>query len=264
MNKIKPKLNSVKRFGRRNAPTLTMIGSILAGFLSLGFTIDATIKATREVDEMRANGEEPTKKEILKKVAHHYIPAGLTAASAVTLAITSDSMHVKREKALSAALVASSEAYQVFRKKVEEKVGAEEVKQIQEEQKKEQIEAADPNEVITVWDEFIGYSFNTTLAKLLEAELEVNRRLNSHNSGNVCNGEVSLNEFYRLAGAKALRSAEGYSWNSWDMLNRVESSWIDFTHVIQKVVKGVGNSDKFYILYYSDEPRTEYEMKIEY
>ena len=247
------KLYSFRKSIRRNAPTIATIGSVIATGVALYLTGKATFKAVNAVNEMKKNEEQPTTKQILKKVVPYYIPAGIAAVTAVTLSITSNTIHVKRERMLSAALLASNEALTMFREKLTEKVSGETVKQItelpMEEKEVDRKPMIEPNDYIWIYDEFSGYKFRTTYGKLLEAEKEVNRRLNN-NDRYTCKGYVDYDDFFKMMDVQPTMYIRNFCWDSSDTWDLWDTAWIDFYHEETQTPDGC----RMIILRYSIDP----------
>ena len=130
-------MKTIKERIKRNAPTLMIIGNVIGVFVTGGLCVYETIKAVRIVDKLKETIEKPTKKQILKAVAPYYISPAISAAVTIGLGLSSNAVNIKRQQALSAALIASNEAFRAFKEKTVEKIGEEGVKKIVENQAKE-------------------------------------------------------------------------------------------------------------------------------
>lgn len=226
------KMQRFKKFTKKNLPTILTWVSAITTAGSLVCTGVATVKAVRKYDEIKKENKDAGKKEILKAVVPYYIPAAGFAAGAITCTFASNHINLKRQRILSGALLASTEAFQAFRKKVSEKMGEEKVKEIEDEQAKEakvvKAPTVNQNEKITVYDEFAHYKFETTRQRLNDACYEVNRRLNHYDGGYLCRGEVPYAEFYRFLGVKAPERMKAYIWDSSTMFDDFDTGWVDF------------------------------------
>lgn len=230
MNKLNRKLYLICNLFKKNLPTiLTWTGAIsTAG--ALYYTGKATVKAVRVYDELK-KGDELDKKEFVKTVGPYYVPAVILAASSIGCGFSSNHINLKRQRMLSGALFASNEALSVVKRKIEDKIGKEEAKQLTEECRKELDARKVPTylseEVIRVHDAFMNYTFETTMTRLIDAETEVNRQLNNP-AWSI--GIVPYDRFYSWMKAKPPKGSNLYVWECYDMQCGYESSWIDFYH----------------------------------
>ena len=234
-------MRRIRRTVKRKAPTLLTIGNAVGVFATAGLTAYGTYKAVKKVEKLKETVENPTKKEILKEVAPCYISPLVSAILTVMCGVSSNAININRQKALAAALLTSNEAMSAFKKKVEDKIGGEEVKKIVEEQAKEAVIAEEPRKVIsngdyiTVYDKFSGYKFRTTFEKLVAAEKEVNKCLNDNQYTGYVNtrlrpGEFEYSEFFRLMDVKPTLFSRAYVWDSSEMWDIWNTGWIDFMH----------------------------------
>lgn len=259
---MKKKRGSIKHWGKKNLPTILTWTSAISTVGALYFTGKATVKAVRTYDELKKENKDISKKEILKAVGPYYIPAAGFAAASVACSFSSNHINLKRQQILAGALFASNEALQAFRKKVTEKIGEDEVKQITKEQAQEaplvESKRHIPGEKVVVYDDFLQYKFETTFEKLNDAEFEVNRRLNN-NDCYICTGNVPYEEFYRWMDVRPPKTAYAYSWNSSDMWDLYNTAWVDFYQV--DTVDSDGR--RMIILRYNFEPMMKSILKIE-
>lgn len=248
-------MRRIKRYVKRNAPTIFIFGNAIGVLVTAGLTVYGTVKAVRKVDKLKETIEKPTKKQILKAVAPCYISSAISAGVTIGFGLSSNAISNKRQQALSAALIASNEAIQNFKEIAKEKFGEEEVKKIVEEQAKETLVRGEPakaissDDYINVYDEFSGYKFRTTMKKLNDAEFEVNRRLN-HNDNWKCGGDVGYDDFFRWMDVPPTLYCKAYCWDSSDMWDVWNTGWVDFFH--EKTVDDKG--DETIILRYSIQP----------
>lgn len=247
-------MKTIKKRIKRNAPTLMIIGNVIGVFVTGGLCVYETIKAVRKVDKLKETVEKPTKKQILKAVAPYYISPAISAGLTVGLGLSSNAVNIKRQQALSAALIASNEAFRAFKEKTVEKIGEEGVKKIVEKQAKEAT-TQEPKKIsqnadyITVYDKFSGYKFRTTQKDLDKAEFEVNRRLNHSENGRWV-GEVNYDDFFRWMNVKPTLYSKAYCWDSSNMWDSLDTGWVDFYHEKTTDVNG----DEIIILRYSVDP----------
>ena len=254
MDKLNRTLYLFRKWFKKNLPTILTWTGAISTVGALCLTSRATVKAVRVYDQLKDENNKVDKKVFIKKVIPYYIPAAGFAASSIVCTFSSNHINLKRQRVLSGALFASNEALSAFKKKVEEKIGKEETKQIVEECKKETNERkAIPylsEEIIRVHDAFMNYTFETTMTKLIDAETEVNRQLNNP-AWSI--GIVPYDRFYSWMKAKPPKGSDLYVWECYEMQCGYESSWIDFYH--EDTVDSNGN--RLIILRFTIEPELD-------
>lgn len=227
------KANKLLMACKKNLPTLLTIASVLSGAAALYFTGKGTIKAVRKYDALKESGADITPKVIFQQVVPYYIPAIGFAVTSFGCNIAGNTIHVKRNRALSLAAVSAIESLRDFKQKTLEVAGEEAVKQIEEKRGKETNLVEHPIELlgkkIRVYDDFTRMKFETTWERLKDAEDNLNRTLN-----NPCWGvtRMELKEFYRELGVDLSRekkvSAFNYIWDEYYISVNYEMSHVDF------------------------------------
>lgn len=231
MDKLNRTLYLFRKWFKKNLPTILTWTGAISTVGALYLTSRATVKAVRVYDQLKDENNKVDKKVFIKKVIPYYIPAAGFAASSIVCTFSSNHINLKRQRVLSGALFAGNEALSAFKKKIEEKVGEEETKQITDECKKELKEKKAityiTDEVIKVRDEFMNYTFETTMSRLIDAENEVNCQLNNPAWGS---GIVPYDAFYSWMKVKPPKGADLYVWETYEMQCGWERSWISFVH----------------------------------
>ncbi len=246
-------------FCRRKLPTILAIVSAVTEGFALYFTGAATVKSVRKYDELKSAGVKITPKVIAKKFVPYYIPAIGFAATSLSCNIASNTIHVRRNRALTLTATSAMETLRSFKSKTEEVVGPQKMQEIEGECAKNAklIRGVSyfADEVIRVYDNFTGIKFETTTGKLMDAETEVNRQINSPCMG-PC--RAPLKDFYRWMGVDAtkIKSSIGacdYVWDQQAMIIGWELSFVDFYHEQLKDNDGT----PLIILRYFPEPELE-------
>lgn len=231
MNKLNRTLYLFRKWFKKNLPTILTWTGAISTVGALCLTSRATVKAVRVYDQLKDENNKVDKKVFIKKVIPYYIPAAGFAASSIVCTFSSNHINLKRQRVLSGALFASNEALSAFKKKVEEKIGKEETKQITEECKREINDRKAvtylSDEIIKVYDSFMNYTFETTMTNLIDAETNVNRILNNPAWSL---GIVPYDVFYSWLKVTPPKGAELYTWHEYEMSTGYECTWVDFYH----------------------------------
>lgn len=165
----------------------------------------------------------------------HYIPPAVVGAGTVVCILCSNGISKKKQLSLAAAYSLVNKKYSLYQNKVKETFGEEAHEQIiksldVEKARNVYISAEtfglsangfdldDEGETRLFYDEFSDRYFQSTFAKVLQAELHLNRNF-------LLKGVQSLNDFYEFLGLE--KTDEG-DWLGWS--NIQEYYWIDFNH----------------------------------
>lgn len=232
MNKL---LQSSKRFVKNNASTiLTGVGSV--GVIATAvMAVKATPKALSLIKEAEEKkGEELTKMEILAVAGPTYIPAILIGTTTIACIFGANILNKRQQAALMSAYALLDSTYKDYKAKVQELYGDDANDEIMNEIAKDKYEETDispPADERLFYDEYSQRYFHSTTEKVLRAEYEINRILNSE-----CG--VYLNEFYELLGLERVDYGNFIGWSSFELMEMSWSSWLDFNH--RKVVMDDG------------------------
>lgn len=248
MNKF---IRKSQLFIKRNAPTiLTYVGS--AGVIgTAALAVKATPKALKLIEQAKEEkGEELTKFETVNVAAPVYIPAAITGVATITCIFGANALNKRKQAALVSAYVLLDNSYKEYKKKVEELYGEEADLHVTREIAKDHYEEDDiqvDDGKLLFYDDFSSRYFESTMADVIQAEYEINKRLNEDNEANV-------NDFYEMLGlpAKAYDDEVGWSLelgSAW-----YGYSWIDFEH--EKVV--MEDDLECYIIIMKTKPHAGY------
>lgn len=256
------KANKLMIFVRRNLPTILTITGALSGAASLYFTGVGTVKAVRKYDKLKEEGVEITPKVIVKHIVPYYIPAIGFAGTSLGCSITANTIHKKRNKALTLAAIGAMESLRDFKEKTIEVAGEEVEKKIEEKRAQETELTESPTSYlgkkIRVYDDFTRMKFETTWENLKDAEDDVNRTLHNPWMGMT---RVELRKFYKdlgvdLSKSKAI-SAENHAWDEEYLAINWEMTYVDFydkeTFVDNDGVETI-------LLRYFPEPEPQHEI----
>lgn len=249
MNKL---LNGSKLFVRKNASTiLTCIGAIGVIATSV-LAVRATSKALMLLENAKEEkGESLTKMEVVKTAGPAYIPAVLVGMSTIACIFGANALNQQRQAALTSAYVLLDNTYQRYKSKVADLYGEEADLRVREDMAKDKY-AGDNNlsngDVILFYDEFSGRYFNATMADILKAEYEVNKKLSNF-------GEVCLNEFYELVGLNKVDYGDYLGWSTVYLREMYCERRVDFHR--EKFILDDGLEG--YIIVFSREPMPGFE-----
>lgn len=214
----------IKRSGKLaidNSPTiLTAIG--VTGTLTTAFlTGRASLKAgallsVRAIDHIHNDEPMPDWKEFTKTYWKLYIPAALAASATVAVIIAANRVGSRRAAALAAAYSFSEKAFEKYREKVVETIGAKKEQGVQDELARDRI-AANPlgsREVIIIGgaeslchDAFSGRYFTSDVETLHRAENDTNRQI-------LHDGYASLTDLYYRIGLSPTAMSDEVGWTS--------------------------------------------------
>ena len=222
MNNI---LNASTVFLKRNSSTiLTCIGAIGVVVTSV-MAVKATPKAMRIVEQAKEEKQEKlTKFETFKAVAPVYIPATIAGLSTIACIFLANILNKRSQASLISAYSVLNNSYKYYKNKAEELYGEGANKKIREEISKDKYEDIDRTEGNQLfYDFYSGRYFESTIETVRLAEYETNRSMS-------VNGEVSLNEFYKILDLPHDSIYDELGWSSAQIYETYHHPWIEFDH----------------------------------
>src|SRR3982750_1335945 len=216
-----------------NSPAI-MTGVAVAGTMATAYlTGRATVKAMEviraEEEEAREStgddGYQLNGRRIAELCWQFYIPAAGTAVATIALIIAANRVGARRAAALAAAYAISEKAFDEYREKVVERLGARKEQEARDEIAQARITASPPSESL-IWDEttnsvlccdlFTGRYFMGDMESLRRAENQINYQVNN-------NYYASLSDFYDQVGLERTSMSDDFGWNA-DKLLELEFS----------------------------------------
>lgn len=246
-------LRGSKVFLKRNASTiLTCVGS--AGVVATSvMAVKATPKALKRIEAAEyIKGEKLTKMETVKVAGPVYIPAAVMGVSTIACIFGANILNKRSQAALTSAYALVNTSYSNYKKKMKEMYGEEAHDKVQEEIVRdkyvdEEIVMEDHNKEL-FYDMFSQRYFESTMADVIKAEYEINKKISNW-------GGAFLNEFYEMLNVPPVGYGDGMGWSSGMLMETKWSQWLDFDH--KKTVMDDGLECT--IITMRDEPVFDYE-----
>lgn len=210
-------------------------------------TTVAAVKATPKAlnliraDSRRNHDGDPyayTKKEAVASAWKCYIPAVALGASTIACIMGANALNRRQQAALTSAYALLNSSYKKYKEKLKELYGEEAhnaiIDSIVSEKCKDVSisatggwynssldfgEGMEPEITRTFYDSFSRRYFETTIAKVIEAEYHLNRNF-------MFAGTIPLNDFYEFLGLEKTELGDTVGWSS---VNG-DIYWIDFNH----------------------------------
>lgn len=250
MNKLVAKS---QLFLKRNSATiLTCVGGV--GVVATAvMSVKATPKALRLLEEAKQEkGEDLTKMEVVKTAGPAYIPAVITGAATIACIFGANALNKKQQAALMSAYALLDNTYKDYKKKVEELYGKKVDQHIKTEIAKDKYEETnivvmDDKELF--YDQFSNRYFQSTMAKLVQAEYDLNKKISQW-------GGATINEFYEYLDIPPIAGGDELGWSPGGLVEATWSEWLDFFH--EKVVMDDGL--ECHIISMSWEPMVDYDI----
>ena len=224
MNKL---LRSSKLFLKRNSATILTVVGATGAVVTTVMAVKATPKAIRLLEEAKnEKGEELTKLETVKVAAPVYIPSIMVGVSSIACIFGANVLNKRKQASLMSAYALLDNSYKEYKLKVDELYGKEAGENVRAEIAKDKysdddISLDNGNELF--YDFYSGRYFETTQAKLVEAEYELNRKIQ-------VDGYACLNDFYSMLGIDHIPSGYDEGWSAGALYDMYWQSWIDFGH----------------------------------
>ena len=226
---------------KRNSPTIL---TVIAAVGVVGTTVTA-IKATPKAMKLleKASDEkndELTKLEVVKIAAPVYIPTMAIGVSTIACMFGANALNRKQQAALVSAYALVSNSYKEYKDKLKELYGEEAHQNIVDSIMKEKAKdvkitseslccasSLDVNEdesaIRLFYDEFSQRYFESTLAKVVQAEYHLNRNFNLRQY-------CDVNEWYDFLGLPRTGSEDYIGWSAYKFYEDSMEPWIEFNH----------------------------------
>ena len=255
MNKIKAHLGrEIKRNGSTILSCIAGVGVISTAVLAA----KATPKALDLIDQAEYDkGEKLTKLEKINVAGLCFTPAILSGLATITCVFGANYLNKKQQATLLSAYALLDRKFKDYRHGVQMEFGSydDNGKDIDTKVYKHTMDTDDipkPNDdEILVYDIFNRRYFNTTLHKLKDIELAINKQL--HTEDYVC-----VNDIYKMLGEATLDTGTAFGWSTQANFEINWETWITFE--LDKTVLDDGL--EVYVLSYSAEPYLEYDLWI--
>lgn len=226
---------------KRNSPTIL---TVIAAVGVVGTTV-AAIKATPKAMKLleKASDEkndELTKLEVVKIATPVYIPTVAIGVSTIACMFGANALNRKQQAALVSAYALVSNSYKEYKDKLKELYGEEAHQNIVDSIVKEKSKdvkitseslccasSLDVNEdesaIRLFYDEFSQRYFESTLAKVVQAEYHLNRNFNIRQY-------CDVNEWYDFLGLPRTGSEDYIGWSAYKFYEDSMEPWIEFNH----------------------------------
>lgn len=235
--------SAIKRCIKRYSPFVLSCLASVGVVATTVMAVKATPRATELIaaDSREKHDGDPyayTKKEAVMAAWKCYIPAAAFGVSTIVCIMGANALNQRQWMAMASAYALAQQSYKEYTSKVKDIYGKEAHDTIKEAIVKEKCEdvcisspgfmaatsldfdgSASQDVVRTFYDSFSQRYFESTIAKVIEAEYHLNRNF-------MFAGVISLNEFYEFLGLKKTDFGETVGWSS---VNG-DIYWIDFNH----------------------------------
>lgn len=162
-----------------------------------------------------------------------YIPAAAVGLSTIVCIFGANGINKKRQAALASAYGLLRTSYNEYRNKVADLIGEDVATEVhssiaEDKLKDQDIEVEDGK--LLFYDYFSGQYFSKTMAELIDAEYQMNRKF-------AVRGYVTIGEWYELLGLPNDMFNDVLGW-SLDNEDDSEFRWIDYEHELAKTEDG--------------------------
>lgn len=225
-----------KLFLKRQSPTiLTCIGAV--GVVATAvLAIRATPKAMETLERAKLEKEEDlTPLEVVQVAGPAYIPAITIGASTIACIFGANVLNKRQQATITGAYMFLQQSYKEYKNKVNEIFGKDADSQIKSailEEKRRKVELPTSGETVLFYEEHYGEIFERTMAEVMDAEYQLNRKF-------AVEGEATLNDFFELLGLPKNDAGDSFGWNIDYICDFYSYSWIDFEHELVTLDDGL-------------------------
>lgn len=254
MNKIK---SHIIREVKRNSSTILSVVAGIGVISTAVLAAKATPKALDIIDQAEyEKGSKLTTLEKINVTGLCYTPAILSGLATISCIFGANYLDRKQQATLLSAYALLDRKFKDYRHGVQMEFGSyydDNGKDINAEvykhtMNKDDIQKPNDDEIL-VYDIFNRRYFNTTLQKLRDTELAINKQL--HTEDYVC-----VNDIYKMLGEEALDTGTAFGWSTQANFEINWETWVTFE--LEKTVLDDGL--EVYMLTYSAEPYLEYDL----
>ena len=226
MNKL---VHQSTRFIKRNASTiLTCVGGVGVVATSV-MAVKATPKALQLLEAAeKEKGEKLTGLEMFKVAGPIYIPTVIVGVGTLACVFGANMLNKRQQASLMSAYALLDGTYKDYKKKTTELYGTTTDQIIKTEIAKDKYDEnkvikSDEDEKELFYDSFSDRYFESTMATVLKAEYEINKKITDFAGANV-------NEFYDWLGLEPIYNGENYGWVDDILMANTWSKWLTFEH----------------------------------
>ena len=248
-------INTINKHIKRNAPTLLtglgvigVVGTTISG-------IKATPKALQILEmeneyKLELEGEELDIFEKALLVTPIYLPTILLGLGTISCILGANHINRNRQAALTSAYACLNTSFNEYKNKVNEVYGDGANDKIETEIAKDNLTPTDKTylgETKLFYDKISKRYFESTIYNLQNAIYQLNKIY-------AIDGDVSLNEFYKLIGIDTTVDGDIIGWNGVNQWEFIGYVWID----IEWKLMDMPDDLECYILEYNVEPTIDY------
>lgn len=220
-----------------NSPTILTTIGVTGTVITAVLTGRAAYRTGLDLNaghyEPLLDGKEPEvldTKEKIKRYWKEFIPAAAVGTATVACIIGANRIGTRRAAALAAAYSLTEKAFDEYKEKVKDQIGAQREQRVRDEIAQDRVNAnpVSSNQVIITgngnvlcYDAITGRYFNSNVEAIRKAQNDINRDVLS-------NLYATLSEFYGLIGLPATEYSTEVGWNVDDYLD------IDFSAVLSE------------------------------
>lgn len=242
-----------KVFVKKNASTILTCAGGVGVIATAVLAVKATPKALERIETAKEEKGEPLSKwETVQVAGPAYIPAIITGASTIACVFGANILNKRQQAALMSAYAFLDNSYKEYKTKVGELYGEEAHTHVREDIIRDKyidndVHLEDSNKEL-FYDMFSERYFESTMADVIKAEYEINKKITNL-------GGAFVNEFYELLDIPQLDYGTSMGWSIGSLMSEKWNQWLDFDH--KKVIMDDGLECT--IVTMMSEPMFDYE-----
>lgn len=212
------------KFVQDNSPAIMTAIGVTGTLVTAYLTGHASYKAAQIIEEDKKGQIVPfgtprivvPPKYFIKRTWKLYIPAALTAAATVAAIIGSNRVGARRAAAMATAFTLTEKAFEEYRTKVVERLGATKEEAVREEIAQERLNrhVAEGGQLVVTGRDGV-YCFESYTGRIFKCDMETLRRAQNDINLQVLNdGFASLADFYELIGLPKTSISDEIGWTT--------------------------------------------------
>jgi len=246
---LKPKRSLVKKAGKalkKASPTILTCLGALGVVATAVLAVKATPKALERIEDAKEeksakSNKKPTRMETIGACWTCYAPAAMTGIATIGCIFGANTLNRRQQASLASAYALLNRTYQDYRRSMKNVFGEEGHKRVLQDMAVQKVsddhviyapgftsavcsdfeDATEERRVF--YDRISDRYFESTIGKVLQAEMHLNRNLAQF-------GENSLNQFYELLGIDPIPDGDKIGWYIDDEAVNNEEFFVLFSH----------------------------------
>lgn len=215
-------LNQAAKFLKDNSHHILSVGAIIGTGATAYFTAKASFKAAKVLEDAKVkNHGELSKRETVEFVWQHYIPPALAFVGTTVCIVGSNRVSSRKIVAATMAYSLSEKAFNTYKEKVVEQLGAKKERAIVDEIAADKVRNNPPPPMIVAGSGSVLCCESHTMRYFTSDMETLMQAVNKINAQLMRDDRATLSDWYYLIGLKETHQSHDFGWESPKLLELV-------------------------------------------